>query len=59
MHPRLNIILLHFLFAVWAETSYGLKSLNLIGPMPNRSVYQRKKYDTIKINFFFGSTWID
>jgi len=29
--------------------SYGLKSLNLIGPMPNRSVYHRKGHYTIKI----------
>src|SRR6218665_3523983 len=39
-HPQLNIILLHFFSRF--RRSNGLKSLNLIGPMPNRSVYHRK-----------------
>jgi len=34
-------MLMHFLFAVWTEL--WLKSLNLIGPMPNRSFLSQKR----------------
>jgi len=35
-----------------SRRSYGLKSLNLIGPRRSRFVYNRKGHYTIKITFF-------